>query len=426
MSNPLQETPSKIKESLKRMLDRYGKTICLDHQKTHQLLLNEYPDRPPELVALWLASKVGVASDINQNGSGVLSAIMADRFTQRLITQGGLHQELAEYAVHTWVHAIGISAQAKTYAPPPSVQSISQKTQPPIRQPKDKPYPMNGHRRALTDIVFSPNGRWIATSSIDRSVRVWDGRSGTCKGRLFGGHRDWVRCLKYRPDGERLASGGDDGAARIWNMTNGNRLHRLAGHQGFVRQLAYSADGHLLATVGTDGMICIWQADIMQCLERIGPIANDISDIAFDPKGQLLAAACPNRIRIYSMTTHKEVHQLSAIGDRCCITFDDDGDLFIGDQDGVRKVSLHSGQTRYRFGGIRGGARRICIDPVGPSLICAGADQSIRIWDTRDEEPLWKHDFAKIITGVSVNKAGTIAVAFGDGKALLWEMARGR
>ena len=30
------------------MLDRYGKTICLDHQKTYQLLLDEYPDRPPE------------------------------------------------------------------------------------------------------------------------------------------------------------------------------------------------------------------------------------------------------------------------------------------------------------------------------------------------------------------------------------------
>ena len=137
------------------MLDRYGKTICLDHQKTYQLLLDEYPDRPPELVALWLANKTGVAADINQNGSGVLSAIMADRLTQRLISQGGLHQELAEFAVPTWVHAIGMSAQAKIYAPPPSAQSISQKTQPPIRQPKDSPYPMNGHRRALTDICFS-------------------------------------------------------------------------------------------------------------------------------------------------------------------------------------------------------------------------------------------------------------------------------
>ena len=72
--------------------------------------------------------------------------------------------------------------------------------------------------------------------------------------------------------------------------------------------------------------------------------------------------------------------------------------------DGVRKVSLHSGQARHRFGGIRGGARQICLDPVGPSLICAGADQSIRIWDTRDEEPLMKLMTLLNITGVSVNK----------------------
>lgn len=209
-------------------------------------------------------------------------------------------------------------------------------------------------------------------------------------------------------------------------MTNGRRLHRLAGHQGWVRQLAYSSDGHLLATAGTDGIICVWQADTMQCLQRIGPIGSDVSDIAFEPNGRLIAVACPNRIRIYAIDTQKEQHQISAIGERCCIVFDDDGDLFVGDQDGVRRVNLHSGQTRSRFGSHRSGARRISLDPVGPSLICAGTDQSIRIWDTRDEELLWQHDFAKIVTGVSVNKAGTIAVAFGDGKALLWEMARGQ
>lgn len=420
-----QENHPKIKEFLKQLIAQHGKKLCLDHQRTHQLLLEEYPERPPEVVAVWMANKEGVAADISRNATMVLPAILVDRFAQRLITYGGINTELAELAVETWAYATGINPQERLYAPPPSRQ-ISKKTLPPIRQPKDSPYPMKGHRRALTDIKFSPNGRWIATSSIDRSIRIWDGRSGECKARLFGGHREWVRCIRFRPDGERLASGGDDGAARIWNMGNGKRLHRLHGHQGWVRQLCYSSDGQLLATSGTDGIICIWHADTIQLLHRLGPIANDISDIVFSPNGQQIAVACPNKIRILTIDSQKEDQQFSAIGNRCCLLFDDDGDLFIGDRDGVRKVNLRNGQTRHRFIGHRGASRRICLDPVGPSLISAGEDQSILVWDTRDSELLWRHDFDKIVTGVTVNKAGTIAVGFGDGKALLWEMARGR
>ena len=185
---------------------------------------------------------------------------------------------------YTHVHAIGMSAQAKTYAPISNSQQISQKRSRLSAFQKTVPTQCKVTAVRSQTFVFRPT---VAGLQLEhRSQHLHMGRTpGTCKAKLYGGHRDWVRCLKYRPDGDRMASGGDDGAADL-NMTNGNRLQRLAGHQGFVRQLAYSADGHLLATAGTDGIICIWQADIMQCLQRIGPVASDISDVAFDPKGQ--------------------------------------------------------------------------------------------------------------------------------------------
>ena len=86
---------------------------------------------------------------------------------------------------------------------------------------------LKGHRKTLTDIAFTPNGRWAATASLDRSIRLWDARTGKMLARFLAGHRDWIRTLAFQPDGNQLCSGGDDGAIRLWDLTKGKRLQRV-------------------------------------------------------------------------------------------------------------------------------------------------------------------------------------------------------
>jgi hypothetical protein len=79
-------------------------------------------------------------------------------------------------------------------------------------------YTLTGHTADVTQIVFSPDGRRIATTSFDRTVKLWD----TATGRevfTLRGHTAGVVTLVFSPDGHRIVSGGIDYAARVWDAT---------------------------------------------------------------------------------------------------------------------------------------------------------------------------------------------------------------
>jgi tetratricopeptide (TPR) repeat protein len=79
-------------------------------------------------------------------------------------------------------------------------------------------YNLVGHTADVVCIAFSPDGRRIATTSYDRTVKLWD----TATGRevfTLQGHTGGVVLLVFSPDGRRIVSGGLDVAARVWDAT---------------------------------------------------------------------------------------------------------------------------------------------------------------------------------------------------------------
>ena len=202
-------------------------------------------------------------------------------------------------------------------------------------------------------------------------------------------------------------------------MTNGNRLHRLAGHQGFVRQLAYSGMGTCgNGWYGWDDVHLAGRHHAMLEHRSITRAFQMSYSIPKDSTGGCL----PKPVRIFSMTAFKEAHQAqpSVIDAASHLMTMETCSLVIKMN---KKISLHSGQTRNRFGGIRGGARQM----YGPrwTFTHLRSAINIRIWDTRDEEPLWKHDFAKIMRVYQSIKLAPLLSHLVT-EALLWEMARGR
>ncbi|MBV6341484.1 hypothetical protein [Candidatus Magnetobacterium casense] len=117
-----------------------------------------------------------------------------------------------------------------------------------------------GHAGSVNSISYSPDGRFIASGSGDKTVKIWDASTGALILTLSG-HTDFVRSVSYSPDGRFIASGSGDNTVKIWNASTGGLIWTLAGHTNSVSSVSYSPDGRFIASGSGDNTIRIADAN---------------------------------------------------------------------------------------------------------------------------------------------------------------------
>ena len=119
-----------------------------------------------------------------------------------------------------------------------------------------------GHTFPVYGAAFAPDGTTLATSSRDKTVRLWSLPGGEC--RVLTGHTSDVHRCVFSPDGKWLASASQDGTVRVWNVQQGTCRQVLSvaerGKPDPLYGVAFSPDGKRLAAVGDDFRLHIWNA----------------------------------------------------------------------------------------------------------------------------------------------------------------------
>lgn len=120
-----------------------------------------------------------------------------------------------------------------------------------------------GHQAKISNIIVTKSGD-IITASNDKTIRVWDSKSGSEKRKILGqigAGSGEIYAIALSPNEEYLAVGGffENDELRIFNYKSGKLLKILRSHENSVLDLAFSPDGKYLASGSGDTKVKLWE-----------------------------------------------------------------------------------------------------------------------------------------------------------------------
>ena len=149
------------------------------------------------------------------------------------------------------------------------------------RTTEDDPPPLlerGSHRLTVDKAVFSPDGKYVATASRDKDVRIAS-VDGTEKERVYQGHEGRVYSVAFNRAGTLLVSASADGEARIWKVADPDTPPiRLRADGSAIRDAEFSPDGRRVVTASSDGAVRVWRFqwdDLLEYLEHSTRVCLD-------------------------------------------------------------------------------------------------------------------------------------------------------
>lgn len=151
------------------------------------------------------------------------------------------------------------------------------------------------------DVAFSPDGSKLAIVGQARKyqkdnddrrdgiVKIWNRETGTIN--EFSGPPDDIWSVVFSPDGKMIATGSSDNTANLWDVNSGKLIHDFRDHTNTISSVALSPDGEWLASGSLDKTVKVWNTNSGQLRLTLSSHIDEVEEVAFSHDGKYIAAS---------------------------------------------------------------------------------------------------------------------------------------
>ncbi|PPD86465.1 hypothetical protein GOBAR_DD16596 [Gossypium barbadense] len=237
------------------------------------------------------------------------------------------------------------------------------------------------HSCLITDVRFSPSMSRFATSSFDKTVRVWDADSPGYSLRTFSGHSGNVMSLDFHPTKDDLICSCDgDGEIRYWSINHGScaRVFKGGTAPGTAQLRFQPRFGKYLA-LAAENVVSILDAETQTCRHSLQGHTKLIHSVCWDLSGELLASVSEDSVRVWSFRSGSEgecVHELSCNGNKfhSCVFHPTSPSLL-----SLELWNMTEGKTKT-LSAHEGLIAALAVSPVTGLVSSASHDKFIKLW----------------------------------------------
>ncbi|ONM41125.1 Transcriptional corepressor LEUNIG [Zea mays] len=245
------------------------------------------------------------------------------------------------------------------------------------------------HSFLITDVRFSPSMSRLATSSFDKTVRVWDADNTDYSLRTFTGHSASVMSLDFHPNKEDMICSCDgDGEVRSWSINNGSCLTCVKVFKAGATQMRFQPrKGKYLAAASEKAIYILDGETQHACRSPLQGHNKNIQSLCWDSAGEYLASVSEDSVRIWSFSSGRDgefVHELNRSGNQ-----------------------FHS-----------------CVfHPTYQSLLVIGCYESLELWDIREKNTMtFNNAHDGLVAALAASSAtGKVASVSHDRTLKLWK-----